>query len=281
MDDSPEVVKLLKYILFGSILLLLPVCSSLPLVSEPPPPPPFNDDGGHIRYGESQFHRKNDLLDPQHQQHDAEAENNMRNMMPIIPMSMMMMMPNNNDNNNMRSSSPTVLDKFGGSLCSIFKTFLEPRRRFQRCHVGQGHGQGVRGRRSRNRGPRGPLRSNDLNLDIDNDRENMARMMMMIQHQQEMINSRKFDEAYQHQNQNRNRLLDEEQINNSGEVLENSRNERPSDDDEGIEGRDEPNHRHPHENDDHDVPDPTKISQDRTMILVPERSCPSGQRRDA
>ncbi len=70
---------------------------------------------------------------------------------------MMMMMPNNNDNNNMRSSSPTVLDKFGGSLCSIFKTFLEPRRSFQRCHVGQG----VRGRRSRNRGPhrpRDPLR---------------------------------------------------------------------------------------------------------------------------
>jgi hypothetical protein len=136
----------------------------------------------------------------------------------------------------------------------------------------------------------------------------MARMMMI--QQQEMINSRKFDEPYQHQNQHRNRLLDEEQINNSGEVLENSRNERPSDDDEGIEGlylnvkliiydmyqqifvfsktgHDEPNHRHPHEHhnnendDDHDVPDPTKISQDRTMILVPERSCPSGQRRDA
>lgn len=27
--------------------------------------------------------------------------------------------------------------------------------------------------------------------------------------------------------------------------------------------------------------DPTKVSQDRTMILVPERSCPPGSRRDA
>ncbi|OXA37647.1 hypothetical protein Fcan01_27576 [Folsomia candida] len=81
--------------------------------------------------------------------------------------------------------------------------------------------------------------------------------------------------------------LDDEQINTSGEVdmanvaeaegiiCRSSRRGGRGGDHQSLDGMG--HHGGPGD----DLIDETKISQDRTMILVPERSCPQGQRRDA
>lgn len=197
MEDSPELVKLLKYIIFGTVLVLqVPSVSSL-LSQSPHQPHPFNGEDF------SRF-RSSDLISSSENRGGSDSTHEHG---PY---------KRGGDAMSPEGGMRPVLEKFGGSLCSIFKTFLEPRRRFQRCRVG-GPGPNMRRGARRERGrrverPLTPLGSNDLQegdmLQLQQRHDMEMRMMAMGM---AMENER------MSQGSGMMSELDEEQINTSGE----------------------------------------------------------------
>lgn len=305
MEDAPEIVKLLKYILF-TFLLSNVIILSHALVTESPSivPVPFyhseevrsdliaSFSGNREGFRNTpQVQRRQDDLDPDH----TGGHKGIRQV-PSRP-------PHSSDRRMLPPPHPhrrfSEHQESLGSLCSIFRTFLEPRR-FHRCHVYNGEPSGHPPNHFDRDGPtdgssNGPLHSNDLNHESPTRDGHLQQQQQIQQHHHNLQHhGRNIDGIQQRESHNGpknggppphdlrgpppppsmlppqsiaekryDHHIDDIHLNHSGE-------EEDEDGHHLIHSGLPPSHHQ----------DPTKISQDRTMIVVPERSCPPGQRRD-
>ncbi len=226
MEDSPELVKLLKYLLFGYLVIQIPLSSFALVLAESGDPSAPSDFPPHNNYPPNlispfseNYKLRTGLNDIDRSSKEVES-NNLRL----------------RDNLRGVGGPQFLLNKFGGSLCSIFKTFLDPlenRRRFNRCHVNS--------QRPRQRPPRGPPPPMQNHPDMSiamamamaqaQQQDHDQRMAMMMQGQGQgggsqghggmMMMMMGDESAYPQQQQARRHQqhdLDDEQINTSGEV---------------------------------------------------------------
>jgi hypothetical protein len=298
-----EIAKLLKYILFAILVSHLTLSQGQPIITEPQPfvsIPFYHSEGTetdiissftenkHVyRHGVYHGKRSDPDLEGEHVERNSGGHKETRQV-PNHPEHSLVSMQQSGPPGPGSQNGPRRYSRNDGlsSLCSIFRTFLDPRR-FPRCHVSNVE-HSANSYFDRSNGPNANELISEGNLEQRSQREREQQQRQ--RNHDEFINrngpsSINSDGASSSDLSNpstnlggpsqpdstqslankRYDHLEDAQINHSGE----------EDDDQilGGSGPGGPRPPPPHQ-------DPTKISQDRTMIVVPERQCPQGQRRD-
>ncbi|CAL8114170.1 unnamed protein product [Orchesella dallaii] len=288
--EEPEIIKMLKYILLATSLVSSVQCHPLFTEQLSVAPVPFHHSGE--QYSEvipsliSASANGHKTTSP-----DGSAPPIAENVgrMRMTPVSDIMDVPDDLDDKNSGGlkhvrqvtrnlpGAPPPSDELG-SLCSIFQFFLEPRR-YSRCRVSNaenGRNEGIPSR---------------VGIDSDDGFAFNSNYHRSVSNEVESSDqSSRGSDSFHSESENREIESDaQRQIFTSGMELSGNRREQSASkrydleelhihDGDHQHDSDDGNHHHHHLN----PPPPMfpKSSLDRTTIIVPDRPCPRGERRD-
>jgi len=284
--EEPELIKMLKYILLVTSLVSAVQCH--PLVTEQEPavaPVPFHHSGE--QYSEvipsliSASSNGHKPTSPDGGSTPLIANEGNVGRIQMTPVSDIRDIPDDLDDKNSGGpkhvrqvtrnlpGAPPPSDDIG-SLCSIFQFFLEPRR-YSRCRVSNAAAEAERGRNEE------IPRPSRVGIDSDDDFTFNSNYHRSVSNEVTSDRSGPNDNFHS-ESENREIQSDSQRQMQSASKRYDQLEELQIHDDDHQHGGDDGNHHHHHL-----IPPPPmfpKSSLDRTTIIVPDRPCPRGERRD-